>query len=67
MAGKSGRVFLSYARSDRDAVKRVRRQLQEAGFEVWDPDEEILPGADWSAALKTGLDSATAVIVFISP
>ncbi|HEX4772976.1 MAG TPA: toll/interleukin-1 receptor domain-containing protein [Bryobacteraceae bacterium] len=67
MAGKDSRVFLSYARSDREAVKKVGRQLQQAGFEVWDPDEEILPGADWTAELKAALDSAAAIVVFISP
>jgi hypothetical protein len=67
MTEKGSKVFLSYARSDRDAVKKVGRQLQQAGFEIWDPDEEILPGADFSTELKTALDSAGAVVVFISP
>ena len=67
MVGKVSKVFLSYARSDREAVKKVGRQLQQAGFEIWDPDEEILPGADWSIELKAALDSASALVVFISP
>jgi hypothetical protein len=67
MAGKGSKVFLSYARSDREAVKKVGRQLRQAGFEIWDPEEEILPGADSSTELKTALDSASALVVFISP
>lgn len=67
MAEKGSKVFLSYARSDRDAVTKVGRQLQQAGFQIWDPDAEILPGADWSAELKAALDSADAMVVFISP
>ncbi len=67
MAEKGSKVFLSYARSDRDAVTKVGRQLKQAGFQIWDPDEEILPGADWSFELKAALDSADAMVVFISP
>ena len=67
MGEKGTKVFLSYARSDRDTVKKVGHQLQQAGFEVWDPDEEILPGSDWSTELKSALDSATAIVIFISP
>jgi TIR domain len=64
---KGGKVFLSYARSDRDPAQKIGRELRQAGFEVWDPDTEILPGADWTAELKTALDSAGAVVVLISP
>jgi hypothetical protein len=67
MSRKTGKVFLSYARSDRDPAQKIGRQLREAGFEVWDPDTEILPGADWTVDLKVALDSAGALIVFISP
>ncbi|MGA7411945.1 MAG: toll/interleukin-1 receptor domain-containing protein [Bryobacteraceae bacterium] len=60
-------VFLSYARSDRDLVQRIGQELREAGLEVWDPEQNILPGANWTAELKAALDSASAVVVFISP
>jgi hypothetical protein len=45
MPQRFGSVFFSYARSDRDLVQKIGRELSEAGFEVWDPDQEILPGA----------------------
>jgi hypothetical protein len=67
MIEKGSKVFLSYARSDRDFAQKIGHQLRQAGFGVWDPDEEILPGADWSADLRMALDSAGAVVVFISP
>jgi hypothetical protein len=60
-------VFLSYARSDRDLVQKIVQELSGAGLQVWDPDEKILPGADWTAELKAALDSASALVVFISP
>ena len=64
---KGRKVFLSYARSDREPAEKIGHELRRAGFEVWDPDKEILPGADWTAELKTALDSAGAVVVLISP
>jgi hypothetical protein len=67
MAQKAGTVFLSYARSDRDLVKKIRHELSEAGWKVWDPDQNILPGANWTAELQAALDSASALVVFISP
>jgi hypothetical protein len=67
MPQRLGSVFLSYARSDRDLVQKIGRELSEAGLEVWDPDQKILPGADWTAELKAALDSASALVVFISP
>jgi hypothetical protein len=41
--------------------------LRDAGLQVWDPEREILPGADWTLSLGKALDSASAVVVFISP
>jgi hypothetical protein len=67
MPPKAGKVFLSYARPDRDPAQKIGHHLRQAGFDIWDPEEEILPGADWSADLKIALDSADAVVVFISP
>jgi hypothetical protein len=64
---KGSKVFLSYARSDREPAQKIGHELRQAGFEVWDPDQEILPGADWTGELRMALDSAGAVIVFISP
>jgi len=64
---KGKKVFLSYARSDREQAQKIGDQLRQAGFNVWDPDKEILPGSDWNTDLKTALDSANALVVFISP
>jgi hypothetical protein len=67
MSQRVGSVFLSYASSDRDVVQKIGRELSEAGLEVWDPDQNILPGANWTAELQAALDSAGALVVFISP
>lgn len=67
MAQKRAPVFISYARSDTDVVQKVARQLRDEGVDVWDPDERILPGANWTDELKGALESAGALVVFISP
>ncbi len=60
-------VFFSYAHSDKHLVQKVAKQLRDEGLDVWDPDEQILPGANLTDELKRALDSAGALVVFISP
>jgi len=60
-------VFLSYASADRELAQKVAENLSQAGFQIWDPDREILPGSDWTTLLKKALDGAFALVVFISP
>lgn len=63
----SNRVFLSYDRADQEPARKIADHLRGAGFQVWDQEQEILPGADWTSALKKALESAGAVVVLISP
>ena len=64
---KGSKVFLSYARSDREPARRIAGRLRKAGFEVWDPERELLPGGDWTSELKAALGSADAFVVLMSP
>jgi hypothetical protein len=61
------RVFLSYARDDREPAQKIAAELRRAGFEVWDPELEILPGALWGEQSKQALESSDAFVVLISP
>lgn len=67
MSKTSRRIFLSYHVDDKEPVRRIADCLRESGFPVWDPEREILPGAEWTSTLKKALDSALAVVVFVSP
>jgi TIR domain len=67
MRKKPSQVFLSYATSDRDAAQKIAEELRASGFRVWDPEREILPGADWNMELKRALDNSEAFVVFVSP
>jgi TIR domain len=67
MSKTGKRIFLSYHVADREPVHKIADYLSESGFPVWDPEQEILPGADWTSPLMRALDSALAMIVFVSP
>jgi hypothetical protein len=64
---KGSKVFLSYAHDDREIALKIAVRLRAAGFVAWDPELEILPGANWAAELSAALESAGAMVVLISP
>lgn len=66
MSGPAKKVFLSYARADRDQARKLADRLRVAGLEVWDPEKELLPGSDF-ASLQKALETAEAVVVLVSP
>jgi hypothetical protein len=61
------RVFLSYARSDQQWARRLSAYLDAAGFQVFDPADELLPGDNWSLEIGKALDTSDAMVVLISP
>jgi TIR domain len=61
------KVFLSYARADERAAREISSSLQDAGFEVWDPAQQILPGSDFAASLQRALNTSDAMVVLLSP
>jgi TIR domain len=61
------KVFLSYARADERAAREISASLQGAGYEVWDPGREILPGSDFAASLQEALNTSDAMVVLLSP
>jgi len=67
MRKRGSKVFLSYARRDREPAQKIGDRLRKAGFDVWDPDREILPGANFGAEINSALQSADALVVLISP
>jgi hypothetical protein len=60
-------VFLSYSHHDRDLAHALAKRLRAAGFQVWDPGTEILPGDNWASELGKALDDADAMVVLVSP
>lgn len=60
-------VFISYARKDKDFVRRLHGALQENGRKTWVDWESIPPSAEWKQEIYSAIERADAVIFVISP
>jgi hypothetical protein len=60
------RVFVSYAKSERDLTRAVVALLEAAGHTVW-WDTELVSGETYRDALDRELDAADAVVVIWTP
>jgi hypothetical protein len=63
---KSVRIFLSYAREDRDRVRLLYKQLQEAGFNPWMDIENLVPGQDWELVVEGAIKDSDFALVCLS-
>jgi hypothetical protein len=61
------RIFLSHAQSDLGFARKLSEHLGAAGFQVFDPTDELLPGDNWSLEIGRALDISDAMVVLISP
>ena len=48
-------VFISYAREDIDAARRLYQDLKQAGVEPWFDKESLLPGQKWRVAIRQAI------------
>ncbi|MGC1376983.1 MAG: TIR domain-containing protein [Anaerolineales bacterium] len=60
------RIFLSYARADAAAVRKLHRYLCEKGFDVWFDKENLVPGQDWQLEIEKGLSRSDVILVCLS-
>ncbi len=50
------KVFISYARADRDSARKVFTNLNAAdGIEPWFDMESLLPGMKWKPAIRKAI------------
>jgi hypothetical protein len=59
------KVFLSYARTDRNLAYAISRELKKAGFDVWD-DKSIEAGIDWAEGIKNALHRCNSMIALLN-
>src|SRR5215212_1512514 len=57
------KIFLSYARNDREAARKLYEVLKTGGIDVWFDEAELVPGAEWESALKEAIKSADTVLL----
>jgi TIR domain-containing protein len=60
-------VFISHSNETRDLAKKVREALKRAGLDVWNYEQEILPGDNWAAKMGQALESSEAMVVLLTP
>ncbi len=61
------KIFLSYAAPDREFAKKLASDLGRRGYDVWDPETQLLPGENYGLKLGRALKDSQAMIVLLSP
>jgi hypothetical protein len=61
------KVYLSYARPDRDLARKMVDGLRESGHEIWFDELELTPGTGWGREIDKALKASRAMIVLVSP
>jgi TolB-like protein/Tfp pilus assembly protein PilF len=59
-------IFLSYAREDLEAVRRIADALREAGLEVWFDQKELRGGDEWDAKIKRQIRECALFLPIVS-
>jgi hypothetical protein len=60
-------VFISYAREDREFVRRLTDALEARGRESWVDWEGIEPSDTWRQSIRDAIDSADAFVLVLTP
>jgi len=60
------RVFISHSAKDAQTASRIRAALSKKGFQVWDPDRQLLPGSNWHIETGRALEHSDAVVFLLS-
>lgn len=66
MSESSKAVFLSYAREDAEAAKRIAEALRAFGVEVWFDQSELRGGDSWDANIRGQIRSCALFIPIVS-
>jgi TolB-like protein/Tfp pilus assembly protein PilF len=61
-----GAVFLSYAREDTDAARRIADALRSQGVEVWFDQNELRGGDSWDAKIKQQIRECALFLAIVS-
>ncbi len=66
MSDATKAVFLSYAREDTDAARRIADALRSHGVEVWFDQSELRGGEAWDAKIRKQINDCTLFLPIIS-
>ncbi|MDB6115704.1 MAG: invasion protein regulator, partial [Lacunisphaera sp.] len=59
-------IFLSYARDDAAAARRLAEALRASGLEVWFDENELRGGDSWDAKIRQQIDACALFVAVIS-
>lgn len=59
-------VFLSYAKEDRSAARKLYADLIRSGISVWFDEESLEPGQDWILEIEQAIQSSKYFVVLLS-
>jgi TolB-like protein/tetratricopeptide (TPR) repeat protein len=62
----AGAIFLSYAREDTDAARRIAEALRSGGLEVWFDQNELRGGDVWDQKIRRQIKECTLFVPIIS-
>ena len=62
----TGKIFISYARDDQQAVRPIYDELKSAGYSPWLDVEDILPGENWQRAINKAIEEADIFLAILS-
>jgi formylglycine-generating enzyme required for sulfatase activity len=61
------RVFLCHSSNDKPTVRELYQKLcNESWLKPWLDEEELYPGQDWNLEIEKAVESADAILVFLS-
>jgi hypothetical protein len=60
------RVFIAYAREDRESAERLYGELTGAGLDPWMDSVRLLPGQNWPRAIESAIESSDFFIACFS-
>lgn len=63
---KQKQVFLTYAHSDKKAVRKIYQRLSRNDVNVWLDEKELLPGQDWKYEIRQAILKSDIVIACLS-
>ena len=61
------KVFLSHSHTDGWLAARIADALRESGFDVRDPQQDMLPGDNWASKVAHALEESEAMVVLLTP
>jgi hypothetical protein len=59
-------IFISYAKEDKEKVKKIYQKLKQEGFRPWLDEENLQAGQDWKAEIEKSIESSDFVITCLS-